>query len=79
MEGVVPRPDVAPLLKAGFVALAADCDDPEDEVLALAANLEDAMMLPFVLIADENGAFVTGAAGSVTPENLRAMLQSVTG
>jgi hypothetical protein len=76
VEGVVPRPDIAPLLKEHFVALAADCDDPEAEVLTLATELEDAMMLPFVLIADAHGKFVTGSSGAVTPAGLRAMLES---
>ena len=32
VQSVVPRPEIAALLRAGFVALAADCDDPEPEV-----------------------------------------------
>ena len=43
---------MAPLLKEHFVALASDCDNPEDEVVALAQKLEDAMMLPFIIFAD---------------------------
>ena len=67
MEGVVPRPDVAPLLREHFVGLAADADMPEEGVLRLAARLEDAMMLPFVIFADAEGEFLDGYSGVVTP------------
>ena len=70
MEAVVPRPDVAELLQRGYVAVASDCDEPEDEVMALAAKLEDAMMLPFVLFADADGGFVDGYSGVVSPPYL---------
>ena len=66
----MPRPDVAPKLQAHFVALAADADDPEQEVLDLALQLEDAMMLPFVLFADAEGGFLGGYSGVVTPPYL---------
>lgn len=75
MQGVVPRPDVAPLLQGHFVALASDCDDPEGEVLHLAANLEDAMMLPFVLFADADGRFLDGSSGAVNPATFVKTLQ----
>ena len=74
----MPRPDIAPLLSEKFVALASDCDDPQDEVLAMAARLEDAMMLPFVLIATPDGELVEGSSGSVTPDALRGMLERAT-
>lgn len=70
MQGVVPRPDIAPKLVEHFVALAADADDPEPPVLDLAMELEDAMMLPFVLFADADGEFVGGYSGVVTPPYL---------
>jgi len=70
----VPRPDIAPVLQEGFVALAADCDDPEEEVVDLAQRLEDAHMLPFVIVADSNGQFVGGASGMQTPEGLLGLL-----
>ncbi len=70
MEAVIPRPDVAPMLQAGFVAVASDCDEPEDEVIALAQQVEDAMMLPFILFADANGAYIDGYSGVVTPPYL---------
>ena len=70
----MPRPDIAPVLQEGFVALAADCDDPEEEVVDLAQRLEDAYMLPFVIVADSNGQFVGGASGMQTPEGLLGLL-----
>ena len=79
VQGVVPRPDVAPLLQAHFVALAADADHTEGEVEDLAMNLEDAMMLPFVLFADADGRFVEGLSGYVKPETFVAALKRVAG
>lgn len=75
MEGVLPRPDVAPLLAERFVALAADADDPEPEVEELAGQLEDAYMLPFVLVADADGRFVDGAFGAQSPAGFLAFLR----
>lgn len=75
VQSVVPRPDVAPLLQRHFVALASDCDDPEDEVVDLAERLEDAQMLPFVLFADPRGQFLEGSSGSVAPANFVKTLQ----
>jgi thioredoxin-related protein len=78
VQSVVPRSDIAPLLKDSFVALASDADDTEEEVLELANNLEDAMMLPFVIFADANGKFLTGSSGSVHPMNFKATLENLT-
>ncbi len=58
------------MLQAGFVAVASDCDEPEDEVIALAQQVEDAMMLPFVLFADADGNYLDGYSGVVTPPYL---------
>jgi len=74
VEALVPRPDIGPVLEEGFVALAADCDDPEEEVLDLARKIEDAYMLPFVIVADSNGQLVAGASGMQTPEGLLGLL-----
>lgn len=76
VQSVVPRPDVAPLLQQHFVALASDCDDAEDEVLALADQLPDAQMLPFVLIADAQGRFQGGSSGALGPAALKQMLEN---
>jgi hypothetical protein len=77
VQGVVPHPQIAPLLQQGFVALASDCDDPEEEVIALAQNLEDAYMLPFVVFADAEGRFLAGSSGAVNPVTLKRTLESL--
>jgi hypothetical protein len=77
VQGVVPRPDVAPLLQQHFVALAADADDADDEVAELAQNLENAYMLPFVLFAGPDGRFLGGFSGSVTPAAFVAAIEKV--
>jgi hypothetical protein len=77
VQGVVPRPDVASLLQQHFVALAADADDTEPEVEALAMNLQDATMLPFVLFARPDGSFAGGSSGAVQPATFAAALKRV--
>ena len=77
MQGVVPRHDVAPILKEHFVALASDADDPEEGVLRLAHNLEDAMMLPFVIFTDADGRFLAGSSGFVNPASFKATLEKL--
>lgn len=79
VQTVVPRPDVAPLLQEHFVALAADADDSEREVEKLAMNLEDAMMLPFVLFADADGKFLDGFSGHVNPVLFAATCKRIAG
>lgn len=74
MEALIPRPDIGPVLQEGYVALAADCDDPEEEVVDLARKIEDAYMLPFVIVADSNGQFIAGVSGMQTPEGLLGLL-----
>jgi hypothetical protein len=75
VQGLIPSPEVADLLRRGFVALSSDCDDPEPEVLELAEHLEDAMMLPFVLFADAQGRFLEGSSGAVNPAQFRRQLE----
>ena len=75
VQAVVPRPDIAPLLQEHFIALASDCDDPEPEVEELAQHIPDAMMLPFVILADHKGQFLEGWSGSVPPDVLKKMLE----
>ena len=79
MQGVVPHPEIAPLLQSGFVGLAADCDDPEEEVIALAQNLEDAYMLPFVMFTDAQGQFLAGASGAVNPVQFKRQVEELLG
>ena len=79
MQGAVPHPQIAPLLQEHFVALAADADHPEPEVIELAKRLEDAMMLPLVLFADEQGAFLDGYAGTSSPPYLKKVLMKLSG
>jgi hypothetical protein len=59
------------------VALASDCDDPEDEVLALAEQLEEAYMLPFVIFADAQGRFLAGSSGAVNPLAFKRQLEKL--
>ncbi len=66
MEAVIPRPDVADLLQNNFVALAADADGEDEAIIALASQLPDAMMLPFVIFADSEGQFLDGYSGAAT-------------
>ena len=75
MQAVIPRPDIAPLLQEHFIALASDCDDPEPEVEELAHHVPDAMMLPFVILADHKGQFLEGWSGAVPPDVLKKMLE----
>lgn len=77
VQGVVPHPEVAPILKDGFVALASDADEPEPDVLALAENLEDAYMLPFVIFVDGDGKFVGGFSGATNPLSFKRTLTSL--
>lgn len=78
VQSVVPRPDVAPLLQEHFIALASDADDTEDEVIDLASHLEDAMMLPFVILTDKTGKFVAGSSGMVNPLTFASTLKRIT-
>jgi thioredoxin-related protein len=77
VQNVMPHREIAPLLKKHFVALASDCDDPEDEVIELAQNLDDAQMLPFVLFADASGKFLRGSSGAVDPVSFKRTLEEL--
>jgi hypothetical protein len=79
VQAVIPRPDIAPLLQEHFVALAADCDNPESEVEELAMKVPDAMMLPFVILADAQGQYVDGYSGAIAPAALKSMLERAIG
>ncbi|MDG2150268.1 MAG: hypothetical protein P8N09_12170 [Planctomycetota bacterium] len=74
----MPQPEIAEILKEHFVGLASDCDAPEPEVVDLiSTHLADGMMLPFVLITDADGAFLTGWHGSVSPETMKDTLSGI--
>lgn len=75
VQNVIPHPAVAPLLQEHFVALAADADDPEDPVLELAEKLEDAYMLPFVMLVDAHGRFMEGSSGAVDTKRFAQLLE----
>ncbi len=77
IQGVVPHAEVAPLVARHFVALASDCDDPEDAVLALAENMPDAMSLPFAIFADAEGRFLTGSEGAQSARSFKELLLRV--
>ncbi|MFT4541610.1 MAG: hypothetical protein ACI841_002869 [Planctomycetota bacterium] len=62
-----------------FVALSADADAPEQEIVQLAMKLEDAMMLPFVLFADADGNFLDGYAGTSSAPYLLKVIDKLTG
>jgi thioredoxin-like negative regulator of GroEL len=77
VQSVIPRPEIAELLNGHFVPLAIDCDDAPDEVEELALKLEDATMLPFVLIVDAQGQFVDGHSGAVDAAGLARWLEGL--
>ena len=77
IQGVVPHAEVAPILQQQFVALASDCDDPEDSVSALAEQLPDAMMLPFAIFADAQGRYIAGGEGAQSASGFKALLERV--
>ncbi|MBI5431694.1 MAG: thioredoxin family protein [Planctomycetes bacterium] len=77
VQSVIPHPQVAPVLKERFVALASDADETESEVIALAENLDDAYMLPFVIFADPSGKFLGGTSGATNPLSFRRLLDSI--
>ena len=75
MQAVLPRPDIAPLLQKGYVALAADADLPEAEVHRLLFKLKNASMLPMVLLADAEGRFLGGLSGVTDPARIKQLLE----
>lgn len=75
MQAVLPRPDVAPLLRQHYVALASDADLPEPEVHRLLFKLRNASMLPIVILADANGQLLEGLSGVADPARIRALLE----
>jgi hypothetical protein len=77
VQGVVPHPEIAPLLREHFVALAVDADEAEDEVVSLMMKMPDAQMLPFVIFTDPEGNFLTGSSGAVNPAAFKQTLEDL--
>jgi hypothetical protein len=75
VQAVLPRPDVAPILRQHYVALAADADLPEPEVHRLLFKLRNASMLPIVIVADAEGRLLEGLSGVSDPARIRALLE----
>lgn len=71
----MPGAEVAPLLQEHFVALAADADATEPEVEALARQIPNAYMLPFLIVADAEGNFLAGHSGLINQPKLVELLQ----
>jgi hypothetical protein len=61
------------------VALAADADGADPEVQALAMQVPDARMLPFVILADSRGAYLAGNSGLMSKPRLIEMLKGAGG
>ena len=79
MQAVIPRPDVAPTLQAGYVALAADADEPEPEVHRLLFELRNATMLPIVILADAEGRLLAGGSGAMDAKRLGMLFEKAAG
>lgn len=75
VQSVLPRTEIAESIERGFVLLAADCDSAQAEVEELALKLENATMLPFVLIVDGQGQFIEGFSGVIEPQTLLRALE----
>ena len=75
VEAVIPGEAVVELLRDRFVALAADADQAEPEVLALAQRLEGAVTLPLILVADAEGEFLWGHSGLISQPELATLLE----
>ncbi len=78
VQSIVPMEGVARVLKEHYVALASDADAPEHPVIDLAMeNMQDAMMLPFVLFVDGDGKFLGGSHGAVAPDTFLEKIESL--
>lgn len=75
VQSVVPRPEIAALLRAGYIALASDCDAAEPEVEELAMQVPDASMLPIVIFATADGRYLDGSSGAVQPRQFEETLR----
>ncbi|MCB9883585.1 MAG: hypothetical protein H6834_17490 [Planctomycetes bacterium] len=66
MQSTIPDAEVAAVLQARYVAVAVDADDPDPEAMKLALEIENAMMLPLVVAATPDLAYLDGFSGAVT-------------
>ena len=72
---VIPRDEIKALLDERFVCVAADCDAGDDELDELAAKLDGAEMLPFVMVTDARGQYLDGLSGRIAPDGLHRLLE----
>jgi hypothetical protein len=74
---MIPQEPVRTLLNEAFVCVAIDCDhiDPDLRALAL-SHMAPLRVLPFILILDQDGAWIDGQTGSTSLEALSELLQS---
>lgn len=77
VQGVVPHLSVAAILRERFVALASDCDDPEEAVGELTLAMADAMTLPFAIFTDAEGKFLAGTEGAQSASGFMASVMKV--
>lgn len=64
-------------LQEHFVSYADDCDDMAPEVQELGVeHLRHATTLPFVLITDQEGEWITGSSGGTTADRFLTLLKS---
>lgn len=72
---VIPRDEIKSLLGERFVCVAADCDADDDQVADIAAKLDNAEMLPFVMVTDARGQYLDGLSGRIAPDGLHRLLE----
>lgn len=72
---VIPREEIKTLLDERFVCVAADCDAGHDDVEEIAAKLDGAEMLPFVMVTDARGQYLDGLSGRIAPDLLHRLLE----
>ncbi|MCC6750059.1 MAG: thioredoxin family protein [Deltaproteobacteria bacterium] len=78
VEGAIPQEAVKARLNESFIAVAADCDEPDPALLELwRHHMPWARSLPFVFYVDENGAFLHGTTGSRSASELLGDLEEV--
>lgn len=72
VEGVMTHSKIKPELENKFVLLAADCDNPEEEVRKIGAHhMASARSLPFIMYLNSKGDFVFGTQGGRDPHTFQ--------